>query len=590
MRNLLTEVSKMKNIMGLEETAKPKYSPEVKSLIEFLKDNKVYSAQIQKFINKIEEYSKEGLVDFGLLTRGIGKTLKLKGSKDINIFEFFKQLTKSLEKRKTKKEVVSPEEEPSILDKDIYKKEIFFLQVELLKLQEWLKQTGKTVIIVFEGRDSAGKGSTIKKFTENLNPRYYKVIALGIPTPDERKNWWDRYRNQIEKGKINFFDRSWYNRGLVEPVMGYGSSEEYEDFMDNVQDFEESLVVDGDYLFKLWFSIDKETQAKRFDFRQKSPLKYWKYSENDEKMQDVWEKFTEYKQKLFDKTSTVNHPWVVLDSNDKKISGLNSIRYVLQNIPYTNKDEDVLNKDFPEAMTVLRPNINEQSVFDDIRKISGMQPSKQEPNFMDTWSSMAPSKDQMTPNSGGAVDAVKAGAKKIAKITKEKASNTVGSGTVSDKLVDFVGKIEFFVPCVYDDAKGGKCVRGEVDCCLKGRTPSGTPTIGYGTVYYPDGKKVTPKDPSITKDKAKVYLKTTLNKLASKLLAIYPNLNQNQVDALSSLCYQVGFAGCTTKAPKLSSSLKINPNSNSVKVNFLDFSHRDRREKEWKIYSQGIYS
>ena len=383
MRNLLTEVSKIKNNMGLTEADKPKYSPEVKSLVAILKDNKVYSAQIQKFINKIEEYSKEGLVDFGLLTRGILKTLKLKGNKDINVFEFFKQLTKSLEKRKTKKEVVSPEEEPSILDKDIYKKEIFFLQVELLKLQEWLKQTGKTVIIVFEGRDSAGKGSTIKKFTENLNPRYYKVIALGIPTPDERKNWWDRYRNQIEKGKINFFDRSWYNRGLVEPVMGYGSSEEYEDFMDNVQDFEESLVVDGDYLFKLWFSIDKETQAKRFDFRQKSPLKYWKYSENDEKMQDVWEKFTEYKQKLFDKTSTVNHPWVVLDSNDKKISGLNSIRYVLQNIPYDNKDEDVLNKDFPEAMTVLKPNVNEQSVFDDVNKIMGIKQNQNSDTFWD---------------------------------------------------------------------------------------------------------------------------------------------------------------------------------------------------------------
>ena len=408
MRNLLTEVSKMKNMMGLEEAAKPKYSPEVKSLIELLKDNKVYSAQIQKFINKIEEYSKEGLVDFGLLTRGVGKTLKLKGSKDINIFEFFKQLTKSLEKRKTKKEVVSPEEEPSILDKDIYKKEIFFLQVELLKLQEWLKQTGKTVIIVFEGRDSAGKGSTIKKFTENLNPRYYKVIALGIPTPDERKNWWDRYINQIEKVKINLFDRSWYNRGLVEPVMGYGSSEEYEDFMDNVQDFEESLVVDGDYLFKLWFSIDKETQAKRFDFRQKSPLKYWKYSENDEKMQDVWEKFTEYKQKLFDKTSTVNHPWVVLDSNDKKISGLNSIRYVLQNIPYTNKDEDVLNKDFPEAMTVLRPNINEQtSTMDFYNKYFGSDDKKEEPNFMDTWSSMAPPKSQIPKNTDSVIGNVK---------------------------------------------------------------------------------------------------------------------------------------------------------------------------------------
>jgi GH24 family phage-related lysozyme (muramidase) len=240
----------------------------------------------------------------------------------------------------------------------------------------------------------------------------------------------------------------------------------------------------------------------------------------------------------------------------------------------------------------LTPNINEQSVFDVYNQLTGKSQQKQEPNFMDTWSSMGQPKDQMTPNSGGAVNAVKDGANKIAKIAKEKASNsnTVGSGTVSDKLVDFVGKIEFFVPCVYDDAKGGKCVRGESDCCLKGRVPSGTPTIGYGTVYYPDGKKVTPKDPSITKDKAKVYLKTTLNKLAGKLLALYPNLNQKQVDALSSLCYQVGFAGCTTKAPKLSSSLKINPNSNSVKVNFLDFSHKDRREKEWKIYSQGIYS
>lgn len=411
MRNLLTEVSKMKNIMGLNEQNKPKYSPEVKSIVDLLKDNKVYSAQIQKFINKIEDYSKEGLVDFGLLTRGLKKTLKLKGSKDIHVFEFLKQLTKSLEKRQNKKdkEIQSPEEEPSILPKDVYKKELFFLQVELLKLQEWLKNTGKTVIIVFEGRDSAGKGSTIKKFTENLNPRFYKVIALGIPTPDERKNWWDRYRNQIEKGKINFFDRSWYNRGLVEPVMGYGTPEEYEDFMENVEGFENDLVVDGDFLFKLWFSIDKETQAKRFDFRQKSPLKYWKYSENDEKMQDVWEKFTEYKEKLFDRTSTVNNPWVVLDSNDKKISGLNAIRYVLQNIPYTNKDEDVLNKDFPEAMSVLRPEINEQtSPVDFFNKYFGSdEEDDDEPNFMDTWSSMGKPKDQMTSNSGSVFDDMK---------------------------------------------------------------------------------------------------------------------------------------------------------------------------------------
>jgi len=213
----------------------------------------------------------------------------------------------------------------------------------------------KTVIIVFEGRDSAGKGSTIKKFVEYMNPRFYNIIALGIPSPEERKNWWDRYRSQIQSGKVNLFDRSWYNRGLIEPVMGYGSAEEYEDFMDNVEDFEQGLVKDGDYLFKLWFSIDKVTQAKRFEMRQQSPLKYWKYSPNDEKMQDLWDRFTEFKEKLFDKTSTVNHPWVIIDSNDKRISGLNAIRYVLQNIPYKNKNEEILDKSFPEALTVLKP-------------------------------------------------------------------------------------------------------------------------------------------------------------------------------------------------------------------------------------------
>jgi polyphosphate kinase 2 len=229
------------------------------------------------------------------------------------------------------------------------------MQVELLKLQEWLKKTDKTVIIVFEGRDSAGKGSTIKKFVENLNPRYYNVIALGVPTPEDRKDWWGRYRNQIKSGMINLFDRSWYNRGLIEPVMGYGSVEEYEDFMENVEDFENDLVKEGDYLFKLWFSIDKDTQKRRFDIRQQSPLKYWKYSPNDSKMQDLWDRFTEFKEKLFDKTSSVNNPWVIVDAEDKRVSGLNAIRYVLQNIPYEGKDEKVLDKDYPEALAILKP-------------------------------------------------------------------------------------------------------------------------------------------------------------------------------------------------------------------------------------------
>jgi polyphosphate kinase 2 len=224
-----------------------------------------------------------------------------------------------------------------------------------LKLQEWLKETGKTVIIVFEGRDSAGKGSTIKKFTENLNPRYYNVVALGIPTPEDRKNWWDRYKREIRPGMINLFDRSWYNRGLVEPAMGYGTPEEYEDFMENVSDFEQDLVKEGDYLFKLWFSIEKDTQKRRFDIRQQSPLKYWKYSPNDSKMQDLWDRFTEFKEKLFDKTSTLNHPWVIVDAQDKRVSGLNAIRYILQNIPYEGKNSKVLDAEYPEVIAVLKP-------------------------------------------------------------------------------------------------------------------------------------------------------------------------------------------------------------------------------------------
>ena len=346
-----------------------KSESQIKRIIDILKYSDVYSAQLQKDLNQVVDYSKNQIVDFNLLERGVLKVLKMKGDKNRNILDFFKKLLKSLKKREINIILQEPEkddlpqlepQEPSIIPKKVYREELYYLQIELLKLQEWLHNTGKTVIIVFEGRDSAGKGSVIKKFVENMNPRFYNIIALGIPTPEERKNWWDRYRGQIQPGKINLFDRSWYNRGLIEPVMGYGSTEEYEDFMDNVEDFEQGLVKDGDYLFKLWFSIDKITQANRFEMRQQSPLKYWKYSPNDEKMQDLWDRFTEFKEKLFDKTSTVNHPWVIIDSNDKRISGLNAIRYILQNIPYNDKNEKVLDKSFPEALTVLKPPTDEK--------------------------------------------------------------------------------------------------------------------------------------------------------------------------------------------------------------------------------------
>lgn len=368
MNKILNEIKKIQSILGVESEiliSEDEASTEtrLKIIKSLLSANNILKKKLENSLQKIVNLSNEQIINFDLLERGVRKVLKLKGDKEKNIQNYFDKVYKSLTKREPNSydgDIETEDygfeiEEPSILGKKVYRKELYFLQVELLKLQEWLNKTGKTVILVFEGRDSAGKGSTIKKFTENLNPRYFNIIALGIPTPEERQDWYGRYSSKIKNGMINFFDRSWYNRGLIEPVMGYGSEEEYNNFMDTVTDFENKLVEKGDYLFKLWFSIDKETQKRRFDIRQKSPLKQWKYSPNDAKMQDLWDRFTEFKERLFDKTSTVNHPWIVLDSNDKRISGLNAIRYVLQNIPYENKNTELLDKEFPEAMYVLKP-------------------------------------------------------------------------------------------------------------------------------------------------------------------------------------------------------------------------------------------
>ena len=367
LKNLLIEdIEQIRSIMGLKEQENSDFTElnvNLKRTVDILEYLKIYSTQIERMLSAITKLSQSQVIDFGMLERGLRKVLLKKGEKKKNVEEYLGKIITSLKYRERSGYGSEPEsedyefeiEEPSIVPKKVFKKELYELQVELLKLQEWLKETGKTVIIAFEGRDSAGKGSTIKKFIENLNPRYYNVVALGVPTPEDRKNWWDRYRKQVRSGMINLFDRSWYNRGLIEPVMGYGSPEEYEDFMENVEDFENDLVKEGDYLFKLWFSIDKDTQKRRFDIRQKSPLKYWKYSPNDSKMQDLWDRFTEFKEKLFDKTSTVNNPWVIIDAEDKRVSGLNAIRYVLQNIPYEGKNDKVLDREYPEALAVLRP-------------------------------------------------------------------------------------------------------------------------------------------------------------------------------------------------------------------------------------------
>jgi polyphosphate kinase 2 len=246
------------------------------------------------------------------------------------------------------------EGEGSILARKQYDSEKYQIQVELLKLQEWVVKNNKKVAIVFEGRDAAGKGSTIKRFTEYLNPRGFKIVALGLPTEEEKQNWFGRYEKHLPKaGEIVFFDRSWYNRAVVEPAMGYCTEDQYTDFMNKVIPWEENLIREGVTLIKFWFSITQEKQIKRFELRQQSPLKYWKFSPNDAKVLDKWEIIGNYKNQMFSKTSSRQSPWVIINSNDKKIGRLNAMRYVISQINYDGKNPEIGNY-YPEVVNVLK--------------------------------------------------------------------------------------------------------------------------------------------------------------------------------------------------------------------------------------------
>ena len=235
-------------------------------------------------------------------------------------------------------------EEYTTLTMRQYRKEKESLQVELLKLQEWVIKEKKRVAIVVEGRDAAGKGSTIKRFVEKLIERKssddptYRIVSLGIPSPEESKNWFERYEKHLPSdSEIVFFDRSWYNRAIVEPAMGYCNEEQYREFMENVNMWEEKITQDGIILIKFYLDIDKNNQLERITKRQESPLKYWKFSMNDLAALGKWEAFTKYQTQMFEKTSTPINPWVVINSNNKLIARLTAIRYVLEEIDYTNK-------------------------------------------------------------------------------------------------------------------------------------------------------------------------------------------------------------------------------------------------------------
>lgn len=221
-----------------------------------------------------------------------------------------------------------------------YEKQKYHLQVELLKLQKWVKETGQRIIILFEGRDAAGKGGTIKRFMEHLNPRGARVVALEKPTESEAGQWYfQRYIKHLPtRGEIVLFDRSWYNRAGVERVMGFCTPAEYDEFMREVPDFERNLVRSGIILIKFWFSVSQDEQRRRFKEREAHPLKQWKLSPMDKASVDKWDDYTAAKEAMFFHTDTAESPWIVVKSNCKKRARLNAMRYVLSRIPYQEKD------------------------------------------------------------------------------------------------------------------------------------------------------------------------------------------------------------------------------------------------------------
>ncbi len=225
-----------------------------------------------------------------------------------------------------------------------YADELRGLHVELVKLQRWVQKSSRRIAIIFEGRDASGKGGAIRRFTQHLNPRSLRVVALPKPTEEERGQWYfQRYARQLPNpGEIVFFDRSWYNRAVVEPVMGFCTKPEYERFMQQVPEFEHMLYEDGIVIIKFWFSITKEEQLRRFTKRRDDPLRQWKLSSVDEKAQEMWDRFTYYKEQMFNRTHNSFSPWIIVQANDKRKARLESIRHVLNLLPYAGKEDAVV--------------------------------------------------------------------------------------------------------------------------------------------------------------------------------------------------------------------------------------------------------
>jgi polyphosphate kinase 2 (PPK2 family) len=269
-----------------------------------------YISEIPRIFSKInDDYSKYNLTD---------KFAKLKILKDT--------------KRKQRK-----------ISKNIFRHESDALFIELLKMVEWISATEQRILITLDGRDSAGKGSFIRLIEENTPEKVVSHNWFDIPTKYQKRNWFHRYVKALPLvGHLKFFDRSWYNRAVNDPVNGYCTEEEYKKFMKDVVPFEKELIDEGIIYIKLWFSIDKEVQEFRFNLRKAHPIKYWKFSPNDAKAVEKYEIFTFYKEQMFIKTSTKKSPWAVIDMNDKKLGQLNALRYILSRVPYPDKNEEII--------------------------------------------------------------------------------------------------------------------------------------------------------------------------------------------------------------------------------------------------------
>ncbi|PHQ99855.1 MAG: polyphosphate kinase 2 [Marinosulfonomonas sp.] len=228
------------------------------------------------------------------------------------------------------------------------------LQAELLKVQKWVSETGQKFVMLFEGRDAAGKGGTIKRFMEHLNPREARVVALNKPTDEERGQWYyQRYiRHLPTNGEMVFYDRSWYNRAGVERVMGFCSPSEYLEFMRQTPDMERMMVRSGIRMYKYWFSVTREEQKRRFDSRKDDPLKRWKLSPVDLASLSKWDDYTEAKEAMFFYTDTADAPWTIIKSNDKKRARINTMKHFLSTIEYPDKDYDVVGQ--PDPLIVGR--------------------------------------------------------------------------------------------------------------------------------------------------------------------------------------------------------------------------------------------